>query len=101
MANKADIEGEWVEIREESAGDRVVFYRLGSSIPPARGRRHLELQEAGRAGGTAPGPADKYESTGSGGWSLKGDTLDIQLPGWEGEYEIEHADESKLILKRR
>jgi hypothetical protein len=101
MADKADIKGKWVEIGEESSGDRMVFFRSGSPIPPARGRRHLELTEQGGAHGAAPGPTDRLESTGSGGWSLEGDRLDIRVPGWEGEYDIEYVQDNKLILKRR
>ena len=102
MADQHDVSGEWVEIAEEGSDDRIVLQRQGPDIPPSRGgRRHLHLQYHGEAGAEAPGPTDKSESSGTGGWSREGNILQIRVPGWEGDYEIEDAQDTKLILRRR
>ena len=102
MANQdQQVTGEWVEIAEKGGDGRLVFYRAGSDIPTARGRRQLHLHDQGHAETEAPGPTDKSESSGSGGWILDGDTIHIRVPGWEGEYEIENVQDNQLILRRR
>ena len=102
MNDTPDVTGQWVEIAEESSGDRVVFYRQGPDIPPSRGgRRQLHLNYQGAAGAEAPGPTDKSESSGTGGWFREGDKLHIRVPGWEGDYEIEDVQDTRLILRRR
>lgn len=96
-----DVTGDWVEIAEQGDTDRLVFYRMGADIPPARGRRHLTLTEQGYAETEAPGPTDKSEHSGSGGWIRDGDILHIRVPGWEGDYDIEVLQDTRLILRRR
>ena len=102
MADKEHmITGDWVEIAEKGTPGRLVFYRLGADIPPARGRRHLQLKGQGHAQAQAPGPTDKSEISGSGGWIQDGTTIFIRLPGWEGEYSIEDLQDTQLILRKR
>lgn len=101
MTDKADLVGIWIEVAEEGGDGRHVFYRDGSDIPPARGRSQLRLDDQGLALGGRPGPSDKTVAAGSGGWQLDGEVLTIDLPGWEGRYEIETAQDDKLILRKR
>ncbi|TNF23272.1 MAG: hypothetical protein EP318_00860 [Rhodobacteraceae bacterium] len=101
MTDKADLVGQWIEIAEEGGDGRHVFYRDGADIPPARGRRQLRLDDQGLALGGRPGPADRTVPAGQGGWHLEGEVLRIDLPGWEGRYDIEAAQGDKLILRQR
>lgn len=101
MTEQADLVGVWIEVAEEGGPGRHVFYRDGSDIPPARGRRQLHLDKQGLALGGRPGPSDKTVAAGSGGWTLDGEMLRIDLPGWEGSYEIDTAQDDKLILRKR
>jgi hypothetical protein len=82
------ISREWVEIKEESSGARIVFRPIDFPIPPARGRRHLNLEADGVADAKDPGPTDKLIGKG-GKWSLKDRRLHLEAPGWEGEYDVE------------
>ncbi len=99
--NKQDITGEWVEIAEKCEGGTIVFYRNGPNVPPARSRRQLHLKAQSQAHTEAPGPTDKSEKSGTGGWIRDGDILHIQVPGWEGEYDIKEVQDDTLILHRR
>ncbi len=101
MTEDLDVTGDWVEIAEKGSGDTLVFYRMGSDIPPSRGRRHLHLRAQGGAIAEAPGPTDKSEMSGTGGWFRDGETLHIRVPGWEGAYEIQDLQDTQLILRRR
>jgi hypothetical protein len=94
---KADIEGAWVELQEEASPGRIVLKNADSDIPPARGRRILQLAPGNRAHAGNPGPSDRLEST-PGKWELKAGRLEIQLPGWTGSYRIEKADKETLTL---
>ncbi|WP_299846920.1 hypothetical protein [uncultured Roseovarius sp.] len=102
MAENLDVTGEWVEVAEEGSDGVIVFYRQGPDIPPSRGgRRQLHLRYQGEAGAEAPGPTDRSESSGAGGWFRDGKTLHIRVPGWEGDYEIEDVQNTRLILRKR
>lgn len=97
-----DVIGEWVEIREHSRPDRLVFQRLDTDIPPMRGgRRQLHLMPEGSAEILTPGAVDRLERTGGGRWSRSGSSLHLELQGWKGDYEIDTIDDRKLILRRR
>lgn len=100
MDNTKLISREWVEIQEESSGARIVFRPIDYPIPPARGRRHLNLEESGVADAKVPGPTDKLIGK-SGKWSLEGRHLHLEAPGWEGEYEVEVLQEDLLVLRKK
>ena len=104
MTEKPDLAGVWIEIREDSTDDKVVFRPVDFPIPPSRGgRRQLDLDASGTAKQFQAGPADKPEQAGNGSWSLQDDarTLNISLPGWEGVYDVEEATEDMLVLRRK
>lgn len=102
MADEAKLCREWIEIREETTADHFVFRSSTVQIPPTRGgRRGLELSESGLAEAKAPGPTDAMQSQGTGRWSLEGDMLHIELPGWAGDYEIEELKDNVLVLRKR
>jgi hypothetical protein len=97
-----DVIGEWVEMKENSRADRLVFQRIDTDISPMRGgRRRLHLMPDGRAEAMAPGAVDKPERTGAGKWARAGSFLHLDLHGWDGNYEIDTVDDRKLILRRR
>jgi len=71
------LEGRWVHSHEEDTDDEIV-YRAESSgydFPRSRGREALELNPDGSYSGVVPGPTDKPEATGVGGWTVEGDRL--------------------------
>jgi hypothetical protein len=102
MADPRQLAREWVEVGEESEGKRIVLRPSSYSIPPSRGgRRHLELGPSGQGRALGLGATDRLEAKGSGGWSLEGDTLQLELTGWEGTYDIEQLGDEILVLRRR
>jgi hypothetical protein len=101
MADKEKLTREWVEVAEESDGGAIHLRPSDYPIPPARGRRHLSLEQRGGSEALGAGATDKLESIGSGSWSLDGDTLHVTAPGWEGNYQIEKLTDDLLILRKR
>ncbi|BCH22067.1 MULTISPECIES: hypothetical protein [unclassified Mesorhizobium] len=90
----------WVEVREESSPGRIVLRPDSYNLPPARGRRHLDLSSRSQALAKSPGPADKLESV-AGTWSVDGDELHLSAPGWEGHYSIEQLTEDLLVISKK
>lgn len=91
---------EWVEIQEENKDGFIVLRPLDYPIPPARGRRHLDLSAGGLMEAKSPGPADKLESS-VGKWSIEGKQLHIEVPGWGGDYDIEDLKADIMILQKK
>lgn len=100
MTGLAQLQKEWVEIREENTADQFVFRPFSYPIPPARGRRALDLSEPGKAWSKSPGPSDKLEGI-QGTWVLEEGALILDTPGWRGTYDIEELTEDKLVLRAR
>ena len=102
MGEEKSISGEWVEVAEKSGDGLLVLLRPDAGVPPSRAsRRHLDLAGQGRASALGQGATDRLESVGGGGWVLENGVLTLTLPGWEGTYEIETMDDSRLVLRRR
>ena len=97
MADAKALVGRWVEIREEGGDGRLVLRADSPDIPPARGRRSIELAEGGKASLHAPGPDDRSRSS-DGSWSLEGDRLRIDAPGWSGSYMIDSIGNDRVVL---
>ncbi len=93
----ATLIGDWVEVREEGGQGQIVLKPAGSPIPPARGRRGIKIAQAGVAHANAPGPDDRPTST-PGAWSIAGDRLTIDAPGWSGKYHVAQSTPDKLVL---
>ncbi|HID49085.1 MAG TPA: hypothetical protein EYP40_05650 [Chromatiales bacterium] len=91
----------WIEIREESKDDILVFRPEDYPVPPARGRRHLELSAEGQGRALGEGSTDRLETTSEGDWTTDGRTLRLSIPGWEGEYEILDLRDTILSLRKR
>jgi len=92
------LQGRWVHSHEEDTEDEIV-YRAESSgydFPRSRGREALELNPDGSYSGVVPGPTDKPEATGGGGWTVEGDTL--VLP--DRTLEVTGVEEGVLRVKR-
>jgi hypothetical protein len=100
MTDTKSITREWVEIQEENKDGIIVLRPLDYPIPPARGRRHLDLGRGGLMDAKSPGPTDKLESSG-GEWSIEGKQLHLKAPGWEGDYDIEELKTERLILRKK
>ncbi len=101
MTNENLIARVWVEIREDSTDEKLVLRPTDYPIPPARGRRQLELTEIGQGQALEAGPADKLETVSHGGWSIEDQTLLLNIEGWEGTYEIEDLQDDILVLRKR
>jgi len=100
MIDEIQIARTWVEIREDSIDDRLVFRPSDYPIPPARGRRQLELSRSGQGQALDAGASDKLETVGLGEWKIDGQTLILNIRGWEGAYEIEDLQADILILQK-
>ncbi|WP_135501368.1 hypothetical protein [Roseovarius aestuariivivens] len=102
MADQTMLAREWVEVQEESSGDRLVLRPLDYPVAPTRGgRRHLDLSTSGAASNLAQGATDEISMVSEGGWSLQEDILRLDLEGWNGTYEVEEIGDKILVLRRR
>jgi hypothetical protein len=97
--NKKHIYGQWVEMREEATPDCIIFRSADADLPPARGRRQLDLNQAGYALAGRPGGDDRVSFGDAAIWHLKGDQLSIDAGEWKGKYKIKEADSEKLVLQ--
>jgi hypothetical protein len=101
MTDVKELARNWVEVREEGSADRIVLRPQSYPIPPARGRRALDLSGPGQAAfAKAPGPDDKSVAK-PGKWSVSGDELMIDAPDWAGKYTIEQISQDILVLRRK
>ena len=101
VTNERMLVREWVEMREESGEGRIVLRPSTHTLPPARGRRRLDLRTEGKAIPKAPGPTDQLQASGAGGWSIEGDTLRLTAPGWDGDYRVLEVTQDVLVLQRK
>ena len=99
MIDPERLQGRWVHSHEEDTDDEIVYRSAASGydFPRSRGREALELHPDGSYGGTVPGPTDKPEAAGGGGWALE-DGNKLVLP--DRTLEITDADEGVLRVKR-
>lgn len=100
VTNQRMLAREWVEMREESGAGRMVLRPSTHNLPPARGRRRLDLGIGGEAIPKKPGPTDQLATAGAGGWSMEGDTLRLTAPGWAGDYRILEVTDDVLVLQQ-
>lgn len=101
MIDRAALCRDWVEIREEGDGARMVLRPAGDILPPSRQpRRRLELAGSGAAIGKARGAGDATMPESAGAWSCEGERLHVALPGWEGNYHIRELTDDRLVLKK-
>jgi hypothetical protein len=91
----------WVHSHEEDRDDVAVFRPATFDLPPARGRRSIELRDDGSYVEAFPGPADAPQEAG-GRWSLKGDRLALQPDGNQAAeaWQVLTAEADRLRLRR-
>jgi hypothetical protein len=91
----------WVHSHEEDDGEEMVFRPSSFDLPPARGRRQIELRPDGSFLEGFPGPTDAPEEAG-GSWSLKGDELALRPEGDRPgeEWKVVAAEKDLLRLRR-
>lgn len=92
------IAGDWVEVREDAAPGQILLRPSTADLPPARGRRRLDIAAGGHVQAGAPGPDDRTRRGPAAPWTLDGDVLTITSGEWQGAYRIIAADEEKLVL---
>jgi hypothetical protein len=90
---------QWVEMREEATPGAIVFRPADADLPPARGRRQLDLDPGGRARAGRPGGDDRTRFDESAGWHLSENKLVIDAGDWKGTYRIKEADGNRLVLE--
>ncbi len=95
--------GEWVHRHEEDAGERMVFVRGGTPLPPSRGRRRFELRARGVLAASVPGRTDAPEAM-RGRWSLDAAGrlhLAFEAPErGEEDFRVEALEGDRLVLAR-
>jgi hypothetical protein len=91
--------GQWVEMREEATPGRLVFRSAHADLPPARGRRRLDLEQSGASRAGRPGSDDRTRFDDTTRWHLDRDRLQIDAGEWQGTYRIKEADGDKLVLE--
>jgi len=91
----------WVHSYEEDGDDEMVFRPSSFDLPPARGRREIELRPDGRYLESHPGPVDVPEEAG-GQWLLKGDELELRPDGEQPEesWRVVAAEDDRLRLRQ-
>jgi len=97
MSDELMLAREWVEIREDSHEGRIVCRPVTYDIPPARGRRRLDLRDQGIAAEKRAAADDKL-ATQLGNWKVDENELTITAGGWSGTYRIEDLTDVLLVL---
>ena len=79
----------------------MVFRPSGFDLPPARGRRQIELRRDGSYLEAFPGPVDVPEEAG-GSWSLEDGRLVLRPEGERPAeaWQVVAAEEDRLRLRR-
>ena len=95
------VAGQWVEVREEAQPGQILLRPLTADLPPARGRRRLDLDAQGGAREGRPGADDRFSMAPPTSWTLDGALLTIASGEWAGRYKIDEADGTKLVLSRQ
>lgn len=101
--DRAALHGRWVHAHEQDSEDEMVFVPAGTELPPSRGRRELELGEAGEAVEGGPGATDRPEARPA-RWRLSDEgELIISDPGGREAWRarVLAAGERRLVLDRR
>lgn len=102
MADMEKLVGQWVEVEERGAPDRLVLMRPDADVPLKRGgRRNLDMAPDGAATSLAQGAHDGLEPVAKGQWLEEGEGLKLELEGWEGSYDLDMMTDTELILRRR
>lgn len=101
MATPDSLHRRWVHSFEEDRDDEAVFRPASFDLPPARGRRSIELRKDGSYVEAFPGPVDVPREAG-GHWSLEGDRLALRPDGDRPAeaWRIVAAEEDRLRLRR-
>ena len=90
--------GRWLHAREEDSGGRSVFRPEDADLPPARGRRSLELRDDGSYTESAPGPDDRVQSRG-GSWTVGGaDRIELEGEGGRS-LRVVSLDDGRLVVE--
>ncbi|MCL4641280.1 MULTISPECIES: lipocalin-like domain-containing protein [Olivibacter] len=98
--NKEYLKGKWVHSFEEDSGDEMVYRPEGFSLPLARGRDKINLEEDGKLVNSHPGRDDVPRSN-TGSWQLEQDKLILRFDTDNKEqYTICEISTEKLVLKR-
>jgi hypothetical protein len=92
--------GSWTHLREQDSGDLVAFRPSDSPIPPARGRKAMDLVAGGNLRQFTAG-ADDRRVVSAGSWSLDGRELTLHTEGGaEERYEVERLTDKELVLRK-
>ena len=91
----------WVHAHEEDSPSTLVYRPKGYVLPPARGRKALELEPSGGYVEHGYGPTDRRVRDGSGRFRLEGDDLVLaDTGGKERRLRILELEPNRLVLTK-
>ncbi len=93
--------GRWRHAHEEDTDRDMVFRPATAKLPPARGRRGLDLKPDGSYAELRPGPDDRPEER-SGRWGVEGDWLVVETEGGASRsaMRIVAADGDAIVVRK-
>jgi len=93
--------GHWLHSHEEDSASETVYRPKDYALPPARGRKALELGPSGRYTELGFGPTDRRVESGSGNWKLTGDALVLtDTAGHERRRQVVEVTPQRLVLAK-
>ncbi len=95
---RSDVVGSWSHAHEEDHDGLRVYRPSGSGLPPSRGRESFTLHDDASAVRATPGPVDAGVSA-QARWSVDGELLHVEGPGWSAAFEIVSAGPELLELR--
>lgn len=99
MVEESSLVGSWAHSHEEDHDGVQVYRPADRELPPSRGRTAFTLRPDSTAAAGLPGPTDRGIRTDDGTWSLTGDVLSVDVPGWGAAYEVVAAEPDRLELR--
>jgi len=99
--DQAGLAGHWLHAHEEDSSSETVYRPKGYALPPARGRKGLELDASGHYAELGFGPTDRRVESGAGSWKLAGDELVLtDATGRERRKQVLEVSPQRLVLAK-
>lgn len=99
--NPAALARHWLHAHEEDSASTLVYRPKGYALPPARGRKALELDPSGVYTEHGYGPTDRNVRSGGGRFRLDGHDLVLADDGGkERRLRVVELEPNKLVLAK-
>jgi hypothetical protein len=99
--DQAALAGPWLHSHEEDSTSETVYRPKDYALPPARGRKGLELKASGQYTEQGFGPTDRRVESGRGSWKLQGHELVLtDAAGHERRKQVLEASPQRLVLAK-